>query len=67
MKASDAIQELNEAQKAIEVLGGTVEKVDEFNLPQSDIGRTVIIIRKNKITPNKYPRKPGTPSKEPIK
>ena len=43
------------------------EKVDEFNLPQSDIGRTVIIIRKNKITPNKYPRKPGTPSKEPIK
>ena len=67
MKASDAIQELNEAQKAIEVLGGTVEKVDEFNLPQSDIGRTVIIIRKIKITPNKYPRKPGTPSKEPIK
>ena len=67
MKASDAIQELNEAQKAIEVLGGTVEKIDEFNLPQSDIGRTVIIIRKNKITPNKYPRKPGTPSKEPIK
>ena len=67
MKASDAKQEINEAKKAIEVLGGTVEKVDEFNLPQSDIGRTVIIIRKNKITPNKYPRKPGTPSKEPIK
>ena len=67
MKASDVKQELNEAKKAIEVLGGTVEKVDEFNLPQSDIGRTVIIIRKNKTTPNKYPRKPGTPSKEPIK
>ena len=67
MKASEAKQELNEAKKAIEVLGGTVEKVDEFNLPQSDIGRTVIIIRKIKITPNKYPRKPGTPSKEPIK
>ena len=67
MKASDAKKELNEAKKAIEVLGGTVEKVDEFNLPESDIGRTVIIIRKNKITPNKYPRKPGTPSKEPIK
>ena len=67
MKAVEAKQELNEAKKAIEILGGTVEKVDEFNLPQSDIGRTVIIIRKNKITPNKYPRKPGTPSKEPIK
>ena len=67
MKAAEAKQELNEAKKAIEVLGGTVEKVDEFNLPQSDIGRTVIIIRKEKQTPNKYPRKPGTPSKEPIK
>ena len=67
MKASEAYDEINDAKKAIEVLGGTIEKVDEFNLPQSDIGRTVIIIRKNKQTPNKYPRKPGTPSKEPIK
>ena len=67
MKASEAQEEINDAKKAIEVLGGSIEKVEEFNLPQSDIGRTVIIIRKNKQTPNKYPRKPGTPSKEPIK
>lgn len=67
MKAAAAGQEINDAKKAIEVLGGVIEKIDEFNLPQSDIGRTVIIIRKEKVTPNKYPRKPGTPSKEPIK
>ena len=67
MKASQAQEEINDAQKAIEVLGGKIEKIDEFNLPQSDIGRTVIIIKKEKQTPNKYPRKPGTPSKEPIK
>ena len=67
MKAAEAQDEINDAKKAIEVLGGTIEKIDEFNLPQSDIGRTVIIIRKNKQTPGKYPRKPGTPSKEPIK
>ena len=67
MKASEAQEEINDAKKAIEVLGGKIEKIEEFNLPQSDIGRTVIIIRKNKPTPNKYPRKPGTPSKEPIK
>ena len=67
MKASGAREEINEAKKAIEVLGGAIEKIDEFNLPQSDIGRTVIIIRKEKQTPNKYPRNPGTPSKEPIK
>lgn len=67
MKASEANEEINEAKKAIDVLGGRIEKIDEFNLPHSDIGRTVIIISKNKQTPNKYPRKPGTPSKEPIK
>lgn len=67
MKASEAQEEINEAKKAIEILGGRIEKIDEFNLPQSNIGRTVIIIKKDKQTPNKYPRKPGTPSKEPIK
>ena len=67
MKAAEAQQEINEAKKAIEVLGGQIEKINEFNLPQSDIGRTVIIIGKKKQTPSKYPRKPGTPSKEPIK
>ena len=67
MKASGAQEEINEAKKAIEILGGKIENIKEFNLPQSDIGRTVIIIRKEKQTPNKYPRKPGTPSKEPIK
>lgn len=67
MKAANAKEEINEAQKAIDTLGGTIEKVEEFSLPQSDIGRTVIIIKKDKKTPIKYPRKPGTPSKEPIK
>ncbi len=67
MKASDAQEEINDAKKAIEILGGKIENVEEFNLPQSDIGRTIITIRKEKQTPSKYPRKPGTPSKEPIK
>ena len=67
MKASDAQQEIDDAKNAIRILGGKIEKVEEFNLPESDIGRTIIIIKKEKQTPNKYPRKPGTPSKEPIK
>ena len=67
MKASEAQEEINEAKNAIEILGGNIEKIDEFNLPQTDIGRTIIIISKNRQTPNKYPRKPGTPSKEPLK
>ena len=67
MKASEAQEEIKEAKNAIEILGGNIEKINEFNLPQTDIGRTIIIISKNRQTPNKYPRKPGTPSKEPLK
>jgi 16S rRNA methyltransferase gidB len=67
MKASNAKEEINDAKKAIEVLGGKIEKIEEFDLPESDIGRTIIIIDKNKCTPAIYPRKAGTPAKEPIK
>ena len=66
MKASNAKEEINDAKKAIEVLGGKIEKIEEFDLPESDIGRTIIIIDKNKCTPAIYPRKAGTPAKEPI-
>ena len=67
MKASDVEEEINQAKNAINVLGGTIEKIEEFKLPESDNGRTIIIINKQKQTPNKYPRKAGTPSREPIK
>ena len=67
MKAGNASQEIEDAKKAIKTLGGNINNIEEFNLPQSDISRTIIIIDKIKETPGKYPRKPGTPSKEPIK
>ena len=67
MKAANATEEIDQAKKAISVLCGAIFKVDEFCLPQSDIGRTIIEIKKEKQTPNKYPRKSGIPSKEPIK
>ena len=67
MKGAEIKEELNESEKAIKTLGGEVEKVESFNLPQSDFSRNIIIIEKVKNTDKKYPRKPGTPSKEPIK
>lgn len=67
MKASGAQNEINEARKAIKVLGGSIEKIEEFNLPQTDIGRTIIVIKKKEKTNRKYPRKSGIPSKDPIK
>lgn len=66
MKGSEIEEELNNSKKAIDVLGGKILKVDEFTLPNSDIKRNIIIIKKQGKTPAKYPRKPGTPAKEPI-
>ena len=65
MKGSN-IKEIENAKNALEILGGKIEKIEEITLPNSDIKRNIIIVKKVKNTPSKYPRKPGTPSKEPI-
>ena len=67
MKGSEVEEELENSKKAIQILGGKIENVEEFTLPDSDIKRNIVIIKKVNQTPNKYPRKAGTPSKEPIK
>ena len=66
MKGSNIDEELKNAEKAVKTLGGKIEKVDTFLLPDTDMGRNIILIKKEKATPNKYPRKAGTPTKEPI-
>ena len=67
MKGDKAEEELEEAKKAIKLLGGKVENIDNFYLPNSDIKRSIIIIKKIEKTEMKFPRKPGMPAKEPIK
>lgn len=67
MKSATIDEEFNEAQKAIEVLGGKIEKVEKVILGDTDIERKIVIIQKIKNTPKKYPRKAGTPVKEPIR
>lgn len=66
MKGSNAKEEIESASKALEILGGKIEKIEEITLPESDIVRNIIIVRKIKSTPNKYPRKAGMATKEPI-
>ena len=66
MKGNVIEEELNNSKNAINILGGKVIKTDKFNLPDTDIERNIIIIEKQKSTPNKYPRKAGIPSKEPL-
>ena len=66
MKTMEIDEELENAKKAIKILGGRIEKVDKFEIPESDLGRSIITVKKEKQTPSKYPRKPGTPAKEPL-
>ena len=66
MKTMEIDEELENAKKAIKILGGRIEKVNKFEIPESDLGRSIIIVKKEKITPSKFPRKPGTPAKEPL-
>lgn len=66
MKGPEAENEIENAKFAINELGGKIVNVDKICLPDSDISRTIIIIEKVNNTPKKYPRKPGTPSKQPL-
>ena len=65
-KSEKLAEELTAAEKAIHILGGKVTNQVEFVLPKSDIYRNLVVIEKIKATPNKFPRKAGLPSKEPI-
>ena len=66
MKGSHSQEEVDEAQGALEVLGGEIEKVENIILPDSDMERNIIVIRKIRETPKQYPRKAGMASKQPI-
>ena len=55
MKAAAAEEELQEAKKAIAVLGGKLEKVAEYEIDGAP--RRVLVIRKVKPTPAQYPRR----------
>lgn len=67
MKGSQIEEELNDAKFALKELGGKVKLVDEFLLPGTDMKRNVVVIEKVKETPKRYPRKAGTPAKQPLK
>lgn len=64
---SNAKEELDTARYSTRVLGGEVEDHSEFLLPDSDIARSIITIRKKGKTPAAYPRKAGKPEKEPLR
>lgn len=65
-KSGNISEELSQAGRAVKVLGGKINEVKSFTLPETDIERTLVIIEKISQTKKAYPRKAGKPSKEPI-
>ncbi len=65
-KANEVEKEVEEAKKALFLLGGKCTGVEQFLLPGTDIKRSFVMIEKEKKTPKTYPRKAGTPGKHPL-
>ena len=65
-KGKKGLEEISNAQNCMNVLGCKIEKVDDFRLEEDEAERLLIRIKKCKGTPKLYPRKAGTPSKNPL-
>ena len=59
-------EELQDAARALKLLGGTKKSARPVKLPGLDDKRAVLIIEKTAPTPKAYPRKAGTPAKKPL-
>ncbi len=67
-KGENVSRETEDARKAIEQLGGKVERLDNIEASSEDIsGHVLVVIKKVKHTPSKYPRQSGQAKKHPIR
>ena len=66
MKSVDSDAELEEAKKAIAILGGQVTDVKDYVIPGTEVTHRVIFIQKMKETPKKYPRAFAKIKKSPL-
>ncbi len=66
-KSDDINDEVVESSMAISLLGGNTARVVKFSLPGGDDGRALVCVEKKKESPSGYPRKAGTPQRDPLK
>ena len=66
LKGRDAQTEVEQSQKAIELLGGELIEIKQIEIPHTDLEHKIVLIKKVAQTPQKYPRKAGKPVKNPI-
>jgi len=65
-KKGDMQQEITRAETAIGLLGGRLKEVRPVTLPEFPDNRSLVVIEKVSLTPEKYPRRPGMPEKRPL-
>ena len=65
-KSGEVEQEVAASKNAMFLLGGKVQDVIQFQLADSENSRSFVMINKIKKTPRTYPRKAGTPTKNPL-
>ena len=66
LKGESAVNEARQAEKALDLLGGRVEKVIPVELPQVAETHHLVLIHKRAATPPNYPRRAGMPTKRPL-
>ncbi len=66
LKGPAVTEELSEAEKAISVLGGKLERVFEYAVPGTELSHNIVVIRKVSSTPGKYPRRFAMIKKSPL-
>ena len=65
-KSGEIEEEQKNAKNAVFLLGGKIEKIHKFELDGTELKRSFVVIDKVKKTPKLYPRKAGTPAKNPL-
>ncbi len=65
-KSGEIEEEVLQAKKAVHLLDGKILEVEKFQLPGTDIWRSFVCVEKLRKTPKTYPRKAGTPTKDPL-
>ena len=66
LKGPDADNEISNAKRAVQILGGKIKNTYKFSLPNQGGDRSIIVIEKNQPTPDKYPRNSGKIKAKPL-
>ena len=66
-KGPNVSEEIENAENAIKLLGGKIEKVVNYEIPTTDLRHNLVFVKKISAVSARFPRKSPKPIKEPLK